>query len=79
MFNQAGEYVWTQALPRAIQRISTSDDAQRAFKLQAAALTCELVSVAGAIFLILELDEPFGGLIGISSRPMLNALSLLAK
>jgi hypothetical protein len=131
LFNQAGEYVWAQALPRAIQGISTSDDAQRAFKLQAAALTSELgqtrwllfeqtessisvpllvitvfwftltfvsvslfaptnatvnvaqlmavLSVAGAIFLILELDEPFGGLIGISSGPMLNALSHLAK
>jgi hypothetical protein len=79
LFNQAGEYAWTQALPRVIQGISTSDDAQRAFKLQAAAITCELVSVAGAIFLILELDEPFGGLIRISSRPMLNALNHLAK
>jgi len=35
--------------------------------------------MAGAIFLILELDQPFGGLIGISSEPMLNALSQLAK
>ena len=122
---------WTQALPRAIQGISTSDDAQRAFKSQAAALTNELgqmrwllfeqtessisvpllvimvfwftlmfvsvslfappnatfhvaqvlaaLSVAGAIFLILELDAPFDGLIQISSRPMLNALSHLAK
>ena len=31
------------------------------------------LAVSGAIFLILELDEPFGGLIGISSEPMLNA------
>src|SRR4029453_5308042 len=27
-------------------------------------------AVSGAIFLILELDQPFGGLIGISSGPM---------
>jgi hypothetical protein len=37
------------------------------------------LAVAGAIFLILELDQPFGGLIGISSEPMLNALHELAK
>jgi hypothetical protein len=122
---------WTQALPRAIQGISTSDEAQRAFKLQAAALVNYLgqmrwllfeqtessislpllvimvfwftltfvsvslfappnatvhvaqlmaaLSVAGAIFLILELDKPFSGLIQISSRPMVNALSHVAR
>jgi hypothetical protein len=35
--------------------------------------------VAGAIFLILELDQPFGGLVKISSQPMVNALKHLAK
>jgi hypothetical protein len=43
------------------------------------ALTVSALAVSGAIFLILELDEPFGGLIGISSEPMLNSLSQLAK
>jgi hypothetical protein len=43
------------------------------------ALMVSAVAVSGAIFLILELDEPFGGLIGISSQPMLNALSQFAK
>ena len=43
------------------------------------ALTVSALAVSGAIFLILELDEPFGGVIGISSEPMLNALSQLAK
>lgn len=38
------------------------------------ALMLSALAVSGAIFLILELDEPFGGLIGISSEPMLNAL-----
>jgi hypothetical protein len=38
------------------------------------ALLVSTLSVAGAIFLILELDHPFGGLIRISSQPMLNAL-----
>jgi len=43
------------------------------------ALTVSALAVSGAIFLILELDEPFGGLIGISSEPMLNALHQLAQ
>ena len=43
------------------------------------ALMVSALAVSGAIFLILELDEPFGGLIGISSEPMLNALHQLAK
>jgi hypothetical protein len=29
--------------------------------------------------LILELDQPFGGIIRISSEPMVNALSQFAK
>ncbi len=37
------------------------------------------VSVAGAIFLILELDQPFGGFIQISSAPMQSALEHLGK
>ena len=36
------------------------------------------LSVAGAIFLILELDHSFSGFIKISSKPFLNALSQLA-
>jgi ABC-type anion transport system duplicated permease subunit len=43
------------------------------------ALIVSALAVSGAIFLILELDEPFGGLIGISSEPMLNALHQLEK
>lgn len=41
-------------------------------------LICAL-SVASAIFLILELDNPFGGLIQISSEPMRNALAHLGQ
>jgi hypothetical protein len=37
------------------------------------------ISVAGALFLILELDHPFSGLIQISSAPLRNALSVLGK
>ena len=43
------------------------------------ALMLSALAVSGAIFLILELDEPFGGLIGISSEPMVNALQQLAN
>jgi hypothetical protein len=43
------------------------------------ALTVSAVAVSGAIFLILELDQPFGGFIRISSEPMVNALSQFAK
>jgi hypothetical protein len=43
------------------------------------ALMVSALAVSGAILLILELDEPFGGLIGISSEPMLNALHQLEK
>jgi Protein of unknown function (DUF4239) len=37
------------------------------------------ISVSAAIFLILELDQPFGGLIQISSAPLRNALALLGR
>lgn len=41
------------------------------------ALLVSALSVAGAIFLILEMDQPFTGLIQISSEPMVNALQQL--
>ncbi len=41
----------------------------------ALSLVIAALSVSGAIFLVLELDQPFGGLIHISSRPLVNALS----
>lgn len=43
------------------------------------ALLLAALSVSGAIFLILELDQPFDGMIQISSAPMRNALSHLGK
>jgi Protein of unknown function (DUF4239) len=43
------------------------------------ALMISALAVSGAIFLILELDQPFGGVIRISSEPMVNALHQLAK
>jgi hypothetical protein len=43
------------------------------------ALCVAALSVAGSIFLIMEMDQPYGGLIKVSSAPMLNALSELGK
>jgi hypothetical protein len=43
------------------------------------ALLVSAISVAGALFLILELDHPFSGLIQISSAPLRNALSVLGR
>jgi hypothetical protein len=45
----------------------------------ALALVAAAVSVAVAVFLIMELDHPLGGRIQISSEPMLNVLSQIAK
>jgi hypothetical protein len=41
-------------------------------------LVCAL-AVSSAIFLILELDRPFGGIIQISSAPLRNALAQLGR
>ena len=43
------------------------------------ALVAATLSVAGAVFLILEMDLPFEGMIRISSEPMVKAMSHLAK
>ena len=43
------------------------------------ALLVSALSVSAALFLIMELDEPFGGLISISSEPMIKALNQLAQ
>jgi hypothetical protein len=45
----------------------------------ALALTVSAISVSVAVYLILELDQPFGGLFHISSEPMVNALKQLAS
>jgi hypothetical protein len=46
--------------------------------VSATLLVCAL-SVSGAMFLILELDQPFEGLIRISSAPVQTALAQLGK
>jgi hypothetical protein len=43
------------------------------------ALMVSALCTAGALFLVLELDRPFGGLIQISSEPLRNVLSQLGK
>ena len=43
------------------------------------AFVASAFSVAGAVFLILELDHPLGGLIRIPSEPMINVLNHLGK
>jgi hypothetical protein len=43
------------------------------------ALLLSAFAVSGAMFLILELDQPFGGVIRISSKPMTNALNQFLK
>jgi hypothetical protein len=43
------------------------------------ALMVSATSVAGAIFVILELDRPFTGLIRISSEPVVSALNQIGK
>jgi hypothetical protein len=52
--------------------------APRNATVTAALFVCAL-SVAGSIFLILEMEQPFGGLIQISSDPMRDALAHLGK
>src|SRR6266478_1613125 len=43
------------------------------------ALMMSALSAAAAIFLILELDRPFSGVLRISNEPMLNVLNQLAQ
>jgi len=44
-----------------------------------ATLVVSALSVAGAMFLILDLDHPFSGLMQISDTPLQNALAVLGK
>jgi hypothetical protein len=43
------------------------------------ALLVGALSVSGAIFLILEMNQPFGGLMRLSDAPLRHALSLMAQ
>ena len=37
------------------------------------------LSVAGAVFLIVDLDQPYDGLVQVSSAPLRNALAHLGQ
>jgi len=43
------------------------------------ALYVSALAVAGAVFLLLELDSPFNGILKIPNREMVNALNQLPK
>lgn len=43
------------------------------------ALIAAAVSVVSAVFLIMELDQPLGGIVRVSSEPVLDALNLLSR
>src|SRR6266513_3082262 len=61
-------------------RTAVTDAARRIWSTDpTVALVASAFSVAGAIFLIFELDHPFGGLIHIPSEPMINVLRQLVK
>ena len=42
-------------------------------------LLVSVFSISGAMFLIIELDNPFAGLIRISSDPLLRALATMGS
>lgn len=52
--------------------------APRNYTVSAVNIVCSL-SVASAIFLILEMDQPFGGIVEVSDKPMRAALLKLAE
>jgi hypothetical protein len=50
----------------------------RNYTVMAVLFVCAL-SAASSLFLILEMDQPFGGMIKISSAPLLKALAHLGQ
>jgi hypothetical protein len=58
--------------------VSFSLFAPRNATVIATLFVCAL-SVSGAIFLILELDSPFSGLLQISDAPLRNAIALIGE
>jgi hypothetical protein len=38
-----------------------------------------MLSVSGALFLVLEMDKPFDGIVRVSSAPLRSALSRLGE
>jgi hypothetical protein len=48
-------------------------------RIATVALLISAFSVSSAVFLVLELDRPFGGLVRISNEPLLHAIEQLVK
>jgi hypothetical protein len=51
-----------------------SDDTKDVLKLGVG-----MIATLAALFLILDLDDPYGGMIKVSSFPLRNALALIGK
>ena len=83
LFEQSGSSISTPFLVVVVFWLSTLFVSFGLFAPRNATAFCTLLisalSVAGALFLILELDHPFSGLIQISSAPLRNALSVLGR
>ena len=58
--------------------VSADDPVPRNATVLVVLVVCTL-SVAGAVFLILELTTPFAGLMQVSSGPLRDAIALLGK
>lgn len=58
--------------------VSFGLNAPRNFTVAAALLICAL-AIGGSIFLILQLDRPFDGVMRVSSRPLVNALAHMPR
>jgi hypothetical protein len=43
------------------------------------ALVVSAISVAGALFLVLELDQPFSGIMQLSDAPLRDAIAVLGR
>ncbi len=83
MFAQAGKLIFVPFLVMLVSWFTVTFlgfglFAPRNLTVIAAFLLCAL-SVSGAIFLVLELDHPFHGLIQISSDPLRSSLAQLGR
>jgi len=47
--------------------------------LSYATITIVVVAIASAIYVIVDLDRPFGGIFAVSSEPLREALAQLAR
>jgi Protein of unknown function (DUF4239) len=83
LFEQSGTSISTTLLIVVISWLATIFTSWGLFApsntIAITSLLLAALSVSGAIFLILELDQPFDGVIHISSAPMRNALAHLGQ